>query len=974
MGMTRLKAANLVRDFEALFGAGTLAGLGDGPLLERFIARRDEAAFEELIARHGPVVLAICRRWLDDPRDIEDAFQATFLILVQKAAALRDRNALSSWLYGVALRVVRRARANAARRRARESPIAGEPADRTRALEPCAEDEVLAAVDEEIRRLPENQQLAVTLCLREGYTHEAAASQLGWPLGTVKSRIAAARQTLTRRLTRRGLAPSGVVAGLKLGGASSAISPQLVRLTLETARASLASPGIPAAGTSATITGLIREVLRAMLAARIRSAALVVLALGALAWAAPALLGARPAGKAHTESRPRAAPIAAAPPSRPPKVDRYGDPLPPGAAMRLGTVRFRQASHLKHIAYSPDGQLVVTEDEQDILVVRDTRDGKLLRRIDFGIEGVFDFTFSPDGTSIATVGFRMEPKRNAVANHLTFTEVATGRAVRRGEWDDQDNVETVAYVPDGKTVATVSIKGMLRLWDVATAKPRHEERLGEGRSREATAFSRDAASRMLAIAWGQAIDLWDVAQLRRTRRIAVDGRYHPDCLAFSPDGTTLAAGVASRGSEVRLWRVGDGNLLRRYKSRKNAHVSYLAFSPDGKVLAGIGSGGALVFFDTATEQELDLLPSGLLIDGPLAFSPDGKTLTTTGDRQTLHFWDLAAGKDRLATPEDHQGDVVALAFCNDGKTLVSGSRDRTARIWDLATGRSTRMLPHGGWVEPLLVSADGSLLATGSVSSAEWGTVRVWNLRTGEPLHTWPAERTILRGLTLSADGSSAIAAYGDGSLRRWDVSTGKEHPIARPKMEKLPPRGPGGVSEVARAVFSPDGRSLALLGGDCVQLIDVASGQLRFKASAPSPASPASAFAPDGRSLAVVGRMTGRKIRAGNWVGSRPVASTITWLDSQTGHVRREIDVPESYVHSLAFSPDGQAIAVANLLPEPARGIIRIFRLRDKQETQTIETPSPWIEALAFTPDGKQIVAGLSDTSIVIWDVRPTD
>jgi WD40 repeat protein len=692
-----------------------------------------------------------------------------------------------------------------------------------------------------------------------------------------------------------------------------------------------------------------------------------------VAWVAPGLLRARPAVKAHTGSGPRAAPNAADQAARPPKVDRHGDPLPPGAAMRLGTVRFRQAASIRHIAYSPDGRLVATEDQQHILAVRDARDGTLLRRIDSGIEGLVDFTFSPDGRSIATVGFRLDPGRNAVAHHLTFTEVATGRALRRAEWDDQDSVETVAYLPDGKTAATVNIKGVLRLWDVATARLRHEERLGEGRAREAIAFSRDAASRMLAIAWGQTIDLWDVSPLRRTRRIALDGRYDPNCLAFSPDGTMLAAGVASRGSEIRIWRVGEGTLLRRFKSRKNAHIAYLAFSPDGKVLAGIGSGGPLVFFDTATERELDLLPGGPLVDGPLAFSPDGKTLTTTGDRQTLHFWDLAASKDRLATPEDHEGDVVALAFLADGKTLVSGSRDRTARIWDLATGRSTRMLPHGGGVEPLSVSADGALLATGSVVP-EWGTVRVWNLKTGEPLHTWPAESTILRGLTLGADGSSAIALYGNGSLRRWDVASGKEHPIARPKMEKLPPRGPGGSTDVDRAVFSPDGRSLALLGGDCVQLIDVDSGQLRFKAPAPGFGRLACAFAPDGRSLAVVGNVTGRKIRAGNWVGSRRVTSTITWLDSRTGHVRREIEVPESYVNSLAFSPDGQALAIGNLLPEPARGIIRVFRLRDKQETQTIETPSPWIEALAFTPDGKQIVAGLSDTSIVFWDLRPID
>ncbi|MGP0065185.1 MAG: RNA polymerase sigma factor [Isosphaeraceae bacterium] len=118
--MDRLRCADLSRDLAALFAVGTLADLGDGQLLDRFLSQRDEPAFAELIARHGPRVLAICRRSLDDPHDIEDAFQATFLVLARKARSLRDRDALSSWLHGVALRVARRARKDALRRHLRE--------------------------------------------------------------------------------------------------------------------------------------------------------------------------------------------------------------------------------------------------------------------------------------------------------------------------------------------------------------------------------------------------------------------------------------------------------------------------------------------------------------------------------------------------------------------------------------------------------------------------------------------------------------------------------------------------------------------------------------------------------------------------------------------------------------------------------------------------------------------------------------
>ena len=157
------------------------------------------------------------------------------------------------------------------------------------------------------------------------------------------------------------------------------------------------------------------------------------------------------------------------------------------------------------------------------------------------------------------------------------------------------------------------------------------------------------------------------------------------------------------------------------------------------------------------------------------------------------------------------------------------------------------------------------------------------------------------------------------------------------------------------------------------MRVIDPASGDLRFEESSWSPAG---AFAPDGRSLAIVREGRGKEIKLANGQvrgDSSTAPSTIVWLDSRTGHVRREIEVPESRVECLAFSPDGQAIAAGTSF-QWRRGIIRIYRLRDKQELQAIETPCAWMQGLAFTPDGKRIVAGLSDTSIVIWDVRPLD
>ncbi len=193
----------LGRQLERLFTTGVISGLTEDQLLDRFITRRDDAAFAALVSRHGPMVLGVCRQLLRDPNDVDDAFQATFLILVRKAGSLRRRDLLGNWLYGVAYRVAVRSRAIAARRAASETPRDFETLASNR--EPPA---LLPELHEELQRLPESYRVAVVLCYLEGLTHDEAAQRLGWPIGTVKGRLARARELLRTRLTRRGLAPA----------------------------------------------------------------------------------------------------------------------------------------------------------------------------------------------------------------------------------------------------------------------------------------------------------------------------------------------------------------------------------------------------------------------------------------------------------------------------------------------------------------------------------------------------------------------------------------------------------------------------------------------------------------------------------------------------------------------------------------------------------------------------------------------
>jgi RNA polymerase sigma factor (sigma-70 family) len=292
-----------------LAAAAYARNLADRELLERFSDRQEEAAFAELVRRHGPMVLGLCRRILQNEHDAEDAFQATFLVLSQKAVSLRPQESLCGWLHSVAYRIAQKVRIDAARRRSHEGRIVARQA--TDQLAQMTLQEAHEVLHRELARLPGKFRAPLVLCYLEGLTRDEAAHRLGWPVSTLKSRLEQARERLRARLASRGLHLSGVlIAALCYEGtASAAVSLALLDSTV-TAATNLAAGGAATAVVSAKVTALTEGVLKAMSVARLKVAAAALLAVSVLGTAAAVIaqhaLAQKPAD-ARTEAAPRPA-------------------------------------------------------------------------------------------------------------------------------------------------------------------------------------------------------------------------------------------------------------------------------------------------------------------------------------------------------------------------------------------------------------------------------------------------------------------------------------------------------------------------------------------------------------------------------------------------------------------------------------------------------------------------------------------
>jgi RNA polymerase sigma factor (sigma-70 family) len=973
--MAKVQSQVLLGHICSLLEAKTQATATDADLLEAYVARREQAAFTALLRRHGPMVLSVGRRHLGQAADVEDVFQATFLLLAQSAHRIRNRESVGGWLHGVAFRLALKTRKQRAQRESRERRAG---CMKSVPSPSGAHWEVQELLDQALQQLPEKYRRALVACYLEGKTQEEAARQLGCPLGTLRSWVARGRALLHRGLTRRGLTLSAeaFVALLAASTASARVGPALVHTTLTAASRLAACKAVAGCGISAKVATLLKGEM-AITGLKLKLLLALVLTLAATVTAAYPLLGPKGQRKKEsgspkaasgekTQSQPAAEPLA--------RIDGNGDSLPAGALLRLGEVRFRPGASITHLAFSPDGKTLASWGNflyhHDRLSFWDTATGKEVRTLLIEENSLAAFAWCADGRGFAV----LTPFRRQTPNDFRVWEFTDLRAknpfparlagAMEGTVVVQDRPESYgpfAIAPNGKCLAAYHAGGKVKpetvLFRLAPAQKAGQLKIVRTipnlpEDVRTLAFSQDSRSLFVFSHKNpndrtETLTVFETARGQKQHTFPLPMALHQGTrktFAISPNGALLALGLTD--GTARLIDLNTGrqtrSLGRHVVKGRGAPwngVSTVAFTPDGKRLITGGRDNVLKVWDVATGRELFHLAGHHSWPEAMAVSTDGKRLASSGQDSLIRVWDPATGKP-LVPPRGHSHTVWDLAVSRDGRLALTDGWDGKACLWDLRTGREVHSFSQNPNTKAVL-AGDGTVLTQ---ANDRW---QLWD-RTGKE-RALPGELDRGRGglLGFSPDGRTLLTAE-NNTVTLWAWPGGKR--LQKIRAEK----------KVQKALLTKDGRTVVTVEEEgSVAVWERKTGKKQGTLPLRPGRYPDLVRLTDEGLLAAVGFPAAIAFRA----------DRILFCDVKTQKIVRDFPMKKTaarilYALGLAVSADGRTVAVGQ-----SDGNAVLYEVATGQARRVLRGHREAIANLAFTPDGKLVTVSLDHTGLV-WDV----
>jgi WD40 repeat protein len=610
----------------------------------------------------------------------------------------------------------------------------------------------------------------------------------------------------------------------------------------------------------------------------------------------------------------------------------------------LSRVAYGSGAQMNAVAFSPDGALLASGDQDGQIRVWNIRTGALVGSA-FGpsspLQAISALAFSPDGKVLATMGFGSGLQLWSVATHVLI-----GKPLMT---DTSGLIDSVAFSPDGR-VLLAAAGSQVTMWDTRTWRTAlHLSAAQVPGNITGAALSPSGSTVAISTDVGY-IQQWNRASGRPSGTAIVPGG--ADRVAYSPDGKDLA--VPSYAGNTYLLNATSGKVLQTLPG-STWPVNTVAFSPDGKTLVTGDGQGVLRIWNPATGQQTgtELLGhTGAVQD--IAFAPGGSALASASDDGTVRLWDFTVRQALGAELTRQAGSVNDIAFSPDGKLVAAGGDDQTARLWDVATGAQVRVIspeqtltnvPVGMTPYPIdevAFSPDGRLLATMG------NQVRLWNVQSGAQvagvLSLPPGDAQ--GGGAFSPDGRLLVTA-GDAGVRLWNVAT------HRPDGGTLPHGSAN--SQLYRVVFSPDGRLLAASTKDGIILWDVATrhyiGTIHHRYLLNI------AFTPDGKRIAAVAMVFGPD--------ATQLGDDIDFFDvgtrQQTGS---PIATGSEDISRIAFSPDGGLLATGD-----QHGSIELWDLATGQEFGIpLKLHTDVIVGLAFNAQGSMLGSASEDGTARLW------